>query len=177
MKTRAIGSNAEADQLIADVTRSADKALMQLSQLGAGVDGLRALWSMKFMPVGCDPIDSEVPLNLIEQLNQTFTYLASARAVKFLLAIHPELAPFTLHLGTSPGSDIESGKDGGLAAEVFAAVNTSNNRKLAKDVAKVDSTSAQHKYVFFMCPGYDEGRQPKLERSTSVEVWSLRGTL
>jgi hypothetical protein len=174
---RTVGSNAEANQLVAAVTRSADRALMQLSQLSSGAEGLRALWSMKFQPVGCDPMDSEVPLNLIEQINQTFTYLASARAVKLLLALHPELAPFTLNLGTSPGSDIESYSDGGLAAEVFAAVNTSNNRKLAKDLSKVGRTLAQHKYVFFMCPGYEEGRQPQLEGSAEVEVWSLKGSL
>lgn len=83
---------------------------------------------MKFSPVGCDPLDADTPLNLIEQINQTFTYLASAKAVKLLLQLHPELAPFTVNLGTSPGSDIESRTGAALAAEVFAAVNTSNNR-------------------------------------------------
>jgi len=127
---------------------------------------------MKFSPIGCDPLNADAPLNLIEQLNQTFTYLASAKALRLLLRFHPELAPFTVNLGTSAGSDIESGLNEGLAAEVFAAVNTSNNRKLAKDLAKVSKTSARLKYVFFMCPGYEEGRQHKLEQQ-GVRVWSV----
>lgn len=174
MKIRALASDEDVDDLIAAVTRSADAALAKLSQLGGGSEGLRTLWALKVSPVGCDPLAAEVPLNLIEQLNQTFTYLASARAVKLLLSLHPDLAPFTVNLGTSSGSDIESAKAGGLAAEVFAAVNTSNNRKLAKDLAKVGRTEARLKYVFFMCPGYGEGRQLQLEGGGGgVQVWSV----
>ncbi len=169
MKTRTVSSGAELDALVQAVTVSATTALAQISLLGS--DGLRALWSMKFEPVGCDPLDSESPLNLIEQLNQSFTYIASARATKILISRHPELVPFTLNLGTVGGSDIESKIASGVAAEVFAAVNTSNNRKLASDIAKVAGTAAEFKYVFFMCPGYGEGHQPKLSHS-GVEVWS-----
>lgn len=121
-------------------------------------------------------LNSDAPLNLIEQLNQTFTYLATAKALRLLLQLDPTLAPFTVNLGTTAGSDIESARHGGLAAEVFAAVNTSNNRKLAKDLAKVARTNAHIKYVFFMCPGYEEGRQPKLERE-GVQVWSVGQSL
>ncbi len=174
MKTRTVTSVGEVDYLVQAVTASATKALAQISQLGS--DGLRALWSMKFKPVGCDPLDSELPLNLIEQLNQSFTYIASAKATRLLLSRHPELAPFTLNLGTAAGSDIESKVGDGLAAEVFAAVNTSNNRKLANDIVKVASTAARFKYVFFMCPGYEEGHQPKLSQS-GVEVWSVGSEL
>jgi len=174
MKTRTVSSATELDALVQSVTASATKALAQISNLGS--DGLRAIWSMKFEPVGCDPLDSESPLNLIEQLNQSFTYIASARATEILIARHPKLAPFTLNLGTVGGSDIESKAGVGVAAEVFAAVNTSNNRKLAKDIAKVAATAARFKYVFFMCPGYEAGHQPKLSRS-GVEVWSVGATL
>ena len=173
MKIRDISSVEEVESLIASVTQSANKALAQVSGLGLNNEGLKALWSMKVHPVGFDPLDSEAPFNLIEQLNQTFTYIASARAAKLLLSMHPDLAPFTMNLGTSPGSDIESNTDGGLAAEVFAAVNTSNNRKLAMDIEKVGRTQAHFKYVFFMCPGYAAGRQTKLERNTGVMVWSV----
>jgi hypothetical protein len=176
MKIRTISSIEEIDNLVASVTQSANKALEQVSRLGLSNDGLKALWSMKTQPIGCNPLNSEVPLNLIEQLNQTFTYIASARAAKLLLSLQPSLAPFTMNLGTSPGSDIESNSGVGLAAEVFAAVNTSNNRKLANDLEKVGRTSAQFKYVFFMCPGYDEGRQLDLERQ-GIEVWSVGATL
>ena len=146
MKIRAIGTVEEVEELVAAVTRSAERAFAELTRSATAKHGLKALWSMKFSPVGYDPLNADSPLNLIEQINQTFTYLASAKAVKQLLVLHPALAPFTINLGTSPGSDIESAC-GSLAAEVFAAVNTSNNQKLARDRAKVNQTGAQFKYV------------------------------
>jgi hypothetical protein len=176
MKVRTIRTVEEVDDLVTAITRSAEHALSQIAMSAAANRGLQGLWSLKFSPVGCDPLDADLPLNLIEQINQTFTYIASAKAVKFLLELHPGLAPFTVNLGTSPGSDIESAS-GTLAAEVFAAVNTSNNKKLAKDRNKVSQTGAQLRYVFFMCPGYEAGRQRKLEREAGVEVWSVGGTL
>jgi hypothetical protein len=176
MKVRVIRTAEEVQELVIAVTRSAERALTELAKSAEARHGLDAFWYMKFAPVGCDPLNSESPLNLIEQINQTFTYLASAKAVQQLLELHPTLAPFTVNLGTSPGSDIESAC-GSLAAEVFAAVNTSNNRKLARDRAKVSQTKARFKYVFFMCPGYGPGRQPKLEREVGVEVWSVGGKL
>jgi hypothetical protein len=172
MKVRTVQSEGDIDQLIELVSKSAEKALLHVAKSTESRQGLQALWSMKFAPIGCDPLNSESPLNLIEQLNQTFTYLASAKALRLLLQLHPELAPFKVNLGTSAGSDIESGLNEGLAAEVFAAVKISNNRKLAKDIAKVLKTPARLKYVFFMCPGYEVGRQPKLEQA-GVEVWSV----
>lgn len=177
MKTRKIHSEKDADEIVEAVTRSAVRALDQIVQLPSSPAALRTLWSMKTEAVGCDPLNSDAPLNLIEQLNQTFTYLASARAAKVLLSRHPELVPFTLHLGTAPGSDIESQAGGGLAAEVFAAVNTQNNRKLAKDIQKVGATTAGRKYVFFMCPGFEAGRQQRLETLPGVEVWSVGAEL
>jgi hypothetical protein len=171
MKTRQIGNEHEADDIVAAVTRSAVRALAKLEALRSTA-ALNALWSMKTEPLGCDPLDADAPLNLIEQLNQTFTYIATARAVKQLLVLHPDLAPFTANLGTASGSDIVSTSGDGLAAEVFSAVNTRNNEKLAKDINKVAATSAAHKYVFFMCPGYGAGRHQRLERD-GVQVWSI----
>jgi hypothetical protein len=45
---------------------------------------------------------------LVEQLNQSFTYLASIAATAWLFEHHPENAPYILNLGTAPGSDIMS---------------------------------------------------------------------
>ncbi len=174
MKTRIISSETELDVLVESVTASATKSIEQIFKLGS--DSLHAIWSLKFKPVGYNPLDPETRLNFIEQLNQSFTYIASARATKILFTRHPMLAPFTLNLGTVGGSDIESRLGGGVAAEVFAAVNTSNNRKLAKDIAKVAATNAKFKYVFFMCPGYAEGFQSDLSPE-GVIVWSVGGTL
>lgn len=172
MKTRTFSSDAEIAEFTAAITRSADAALEKLAQL-QGRQGLHALWELKFLQSGCDPLAAENPLNLIEQLNQTFTYLATARAVKILLRMHPNLAPFTVNLGTASGFDIVSATPSELAAEVFAAVNTSNNRKLAKDLAKMAACQSAVRYVFFMCPGYPEGRQEQLERNSNVIVWSV----
>ncbi|MEP6935739.1 MAG: hypothetical protein ABI988_17665 [Nitrospirota bacterium] len=175
MKRRLISSELDAVELEQAVVRSASKALRQIADLHNASDVLRTLWSMKFRPIGCDPLDSEIPLNIIEQINQTFTYIASARAARTLLKMHPEFAPLTLNLGNIAGTDIESAHGNGLACEVFAAVNSSNNRKLAKDIAKVAKADAGNKYVFFMCPGVSEGRQPTMERIHGIQVWSVGG--
>jgi hypothetical protein len=63
-----------------------------------------------------------------------------------------------MNLGTTAGTDVESA-DGRIAAEVFAAVSPSNNGKLQKDISKVNSTAAEHRYVFFYSPGAHEARE------------------
>lgn len=136
---------------------------------------MAALWRMKFEPLGCDPIDGKSRLNLIEQLNQSYTYVATGLAIRQLFGLHPECAPYRLNLGTASGSDIESADPGDVAAEVFAAVTPSNNQKLKKDIAKVGASAATHRYVFFMSPGFEPGRQEQLETGASVQVWALGG--
>lgn len=172
MTIKIIASCQEAEALERSVAASARRALHNVRRAANGSDAIQVLWQMKVAAVGCNPLDAESPLNLIEQINQTFTYLASARAVRILLAERPADAPYKLNLGTTPGSDIES-TNGRVAAEVFAAVNTSNNRKLAKDIAKVRATAADAKYVFFMCPGISQGRQGELETTSEIKIWSV----
>jgi hypothetical protein len=136
MKVRQISSEQDIDSIIQSLDLSAERAVSQIGKAITGVHAMQALWSMKFSSIGCDPLSVDTPLNLIEQVNQTFTYLASARAVRLLFRLHPELAPFTVNLGTAKGSDIESAAQGGLAAEVFAAVRPTNNHTLAKDLRR-----------------------------------------
>lgn len=164
---------AELHAIEASATRSAERSLQNLASY-SGRGALKALWRIKVEEIGCDPMNADRPLNLIEQLNQTFTYIASARAARILFEKHPAAAPFTLNLGTAAGSDIESEKEGGVAAEVFAAVNTSNNQKLKKDVAKVGATTARFKYVFYMCPGVEKGLK---KDSGGIQVWSVGADL
>ncbi|SLM29188.1 hypothetical protein MTBBW1_1720005 [Desulfamplus magnetovallimortis] len=102
-------------------------------------------------------MDSSRPLNLIEQINQTFTYLASFLGAKILFNKHSGLENINLNLGTQSGSDIESNFDGGIAAEVFSSVSPSNNNKLSNDIKKVGKIEDRHKYVFFLCPDIKEG--------------------
>jgi hypothetical protein len=176
MKVRTVRNAADCVQIIDAARLSADAALRMLTGLAGHasqpVDALQALWALKTSKLGFNPLDSDEPLNLIEQLNQSFTYVASARAAQVLLELHSELAPFSLNLGTSPGYDIESDAGGGVRAEVFAAVAPSSNRKLAKDVSRLTGQPFAHKYVFFMCPGIGPGRQSHVAVD-DVIVWSL----
>ena len=164
-----IHSAAEADLYEQRVLAAANTVVEQLRQApGAGIDVLRRI---KFEECGRHPLDDR-PLNLIEQVNQTFTYLASLQATKQLILLHPNAGGFRLNLGPEAGSDVEDPPGLLVAAEVFAAVDPQNNRKLAKDLSKVSGTAAQHKYVFFLCPAFAPGRRSQMDRD-GVQVWAL----
>ena len=128
---------------------------------------------MKFDRIGCDPLDSKRDLNLVEQINQTFTYLASFLAAEYLIKQYPNAGPLTLNLGTSKGLDIESSGCGGIGAEVFAAVHPRNNNKLLIDCGKISKRLIAHKYVFFMCPGFTAGPQKNDPQFPSVSIIAL----
>ena len=164
------------DGYIEDLRLSAEEAAFKLNDISSYNGSLEFLNEIKFEKIGCDPLDRERPLNFIEQVNQTFTYFASFRASKFLFKQHQNLNSLTLNLGTKSGLDIFSEYDGGIAAEVFAAVNPKNNNKLQKDIEKVSATKAKHKYVFFMCPDFEEGLYPDLI-GNDVIIWSLGNDL
>jgi len=114
-------------------------------------DSMLVLSRLKFEAVGCDPLLPARGLNFVEQLNQLFTYHASFQAAAWLLDKHPNRAPLILNLGTASGTDIES-RDGYLAAEVFAAVDPRNNRKLGNDIARLKLRDVPLKYVFYLSP-------------------------
>lgn len=120
------------------------------------------------------PIDDR-QLNLVEQINQTWTCLVSLKALPFLFERHPTAGGFRLNLGVESGTDIESMVHGLVAAEAFAAVHPSNNRKLAKDLQKLvrECPTAQARYVFFGAPDFRHERQHKLETVDGIEVWSI----
>jgi hypothetical protein len=143
-----LASLAEAQELEGRIRLSAAEACAALSALLRGEESLDVLRAIKFRRIGFDPLDPERPLNLVEKVHQTFTYLVSLRGVEYLLLHHPEHAPFRLNLGTLPGSDIISA-DGVVAAEVFAAVTPQNNNKLASDIARMRSSWAACRYVFY----------------------------
>jgi hypothetical protein len=151
---------------------AADAAQRHMLALAGTRNGTQLLEAMKFEKIGYDPLDIGRELNLVEQINQSFTYLASFRAAEILFQRHRGISELSLNLGMMAGSDIESSGAGGIAAEVFAATRPKSNRKLSKDTAKVVATDATHKYVFFMCPGIEAG--PHKEGSTGdILVWSL----
>ncbi len=88
-------------QMLAGASRTAD---WLRSFTGDPMELLKAL---RFKSVGHDPLTGE-PLNVVEQLNQTFTILVTLSAVERLIELHPDAGGFRLALGTSSGRDIES---------------------------------------------------------------------
>jgi hypothetical protein len=152
MKVREINTTAEIDDLEDAIVSSAEATASALHIMSAAATGIQLLAQLKFQKVGRDPI-SERPLNFIEQVNQTFTYLASCDALRYLFAHHPDRVPFIVHLGTAGGPDIES-RDGALVAEVFAATHPGSNGKLRKDLRKLRACgTAGIRYLFYSCPG------------------------
>ncbi|MGO9572445.1 MAG: hypothetical protein ACLP5H_33430 [Desulfomonilaceae bacterium] len=152
---------------------AAETTKTRLLEIATTKAPLALLYQMKFCQVGCDPLDHRRPLNLIEQLNQIFTYVASFKAAEYLLDRHPDVRSLTLNLGTRSGWDIETQDDGGIAAEVFAAVSPQNNDKLRLDIAKVTTAVARYRYVFFMCPDMPPGLEHNSLQSGSVQIVSL----
>jgi hypothetical protein len=135
---------------------------------------LAALAKVKFEPIGTHPLERR-PLNIIEQVNQTFTYWVALKATELLLDWHPDANGFRLAPGAhAPRGtlDIESLEPGLVGAETFAGP-PANNRKLAGDLAKLEVREEAHRYVFFTAPKFNETRRnPELERG-GVQVWSL----
>jgi hypothetical protein len=130
---------------------------------------IQLLTALRFQTVGHSPLTGEA-LNVIEQINQTFTILVSLRAVERLIEMHPEANGFRLALATSSGRDIESVEPDLVAAELFSATHPGSNQKLRKDIARLASDPARYRYVFFAAPKYATGRQTRLETAPGVEV-------
>lgn len=156
-KKQTIGSRDDLLSLRGRIETAANRAAAKLRVLVENHEPLDVLRALKFDQCGADPLEVH-PLNMIEQINQTFTYLATLDGVDYLLGRHADHAPFVLNLGTRSGYDIES-EDGHVVCEVFAAVRPRNNNKLSKDSKRVHDADARHKYVFFMCPGVATGEQ------------------
>jgi hypothetical protein len=174
-KTQLIFSEAQLEALEERIVESASAAVDQLSKICASGPPLDALRQLKFEPVGFDPL-SEGHLNFIEQINQTFTYLATFEAIRYLLKHHPCSGPFRMNLGTSSGNDICS-QAGEIIAEVFASVKPGNNRKLQKEARKLQISNAQHRYVFFASPGCTAADWPGLKDCPGVRIVSLGDSL
>jgi hypothetical protein len=170
-----IHSLAEVEPLVERVRSAASRTVQTLARLSAAEpDGLQVLRQIKFTELAWHPLDGR-PLNLVEQINQTWTYLVSLKALPVLFERHPEAGGFRLHLGTASGTDIVSLNPGMVAAETFAAVRPANNAKLEKDLRKLqrDCPDVPARYVFFASPGFRQERQTRLETVDGIEVWSL----
>lgn len=159
-------------QIETNVVQAAQQAIRYLAQQSG--DGIAIFQEMKFNPIGFHPISGK-PLNLIEQINQTFTVLVTCQAIRKLYELHGSDRSYTMNLGTKGGTDIAS-VDKKIVAEVFAAVKPTNNSKLLKDMRKVctENPNADYRYVFFYAPPHTAGRKETLERrNLPVQVWAV----
>ena len=171
-KSITITSAQGADEYVQAIQAAADAGAVAIANEISNGSGLELFRKLKFEKLGFDPLKQERSLNVVEQVNQTFTYLASFMAARLLFEWYPHMERLDLNLGTAPGTDIESFDYGGVAAEVFAATSPSSNDKLRKDIRKVAASTARHKYVFFDCPGISAGKYSQ-SYSPEVVVWSL----
>jgi hypothetical protein len=161
-------TRSDIDEHLAAIESSTSRAIQAVAATTSPTESLRR---MKFEQVGFHPIEGR-PLNLIEQINQTFTYLVALKATESLIKRHPEAGGFNLAPGATMAQplDIMSIEPDLVGAETFAAVHPDNNRKLAKDLAKLALATCRYRYAFFYSPGFQPGRLQRLERQTGIEV-------
>lgn len=164
---------AEVSERLATLHDSASTSVARLAeQSGTPLDTLAAI---KFSPIGFHPLEDR-PLNLVEQVNQTFTYYVALKAALLLMEWHPQAEGFRLAPGAHAprGSlDVESLVQGYVGAETFAAVDPNNNQKIKKDLDKLAQRPETYRYSFFMSPKYPEtARVPKFERG-GILVYSI----
>ena len=163
---------ADVERHLATVRAAAAKTQAWIrAHSGDPMDLLRA---MKFETIGFHPI-ADHALNVVEQINQTFTYAVALVAARELLILHPTAGGFILAPGAhmSQPLDIMSEVEGLVGAETFAAVTPTNNGKLAGDLKKLASRTERYRYVFFASPRFPgTARLPRLERD-GIEVWSV----
>lgn len=166
----------EINALETEVREAADASQRALEHLvRESPDGLSLLQQLKFHPVGRHPVERR-ELNLVEQLNQTFTTLVSLRAARWLLEHHVDAGGVQLALGAEAGLDLQSVTPNIFAAEAFAATRPQSTQKLSKDVARLTRLAPQfqYRYVFFHSPNVAAGRCQALERvGLDVQIWSV----
>jgi len=137
-------------------------------------DPLDLLRRMKFETTGFHPIQGHA-LNLIEQINQTWTYVVALAAAGHLLELHPEAGGYVLAPGAHAAIelDIMSEAPGLVGAETFAVVDPHNNNKLGHDLRKLAARTERHRYVFFMSPRFPGVKRLRELERNDIQVWSV----
>lgn len=153
-----------------EVLASARKTKDALQSLLESCQGLDLMHELRFRLTALSPFDSTKSYNLIEAINQSFTALVSLAGAERILQYHPESLPLKLNIGPVSGYDIQNA-DASIIAECFAAVTPRNNRKLAKDFAKLQEADARHKFLFFYSP--TEFSVPQQDDSIAVVQFTL----
>ncbi len=159
----------EIDRLIEIIRRSAAGVIPKLAEQAP----LELFWQIKFGLFGKHPIEDR-SLNFVEQINQTWTFVVALEATKLLLGFHGN-RDFQI----APGAHAELpfdivSTDGKICAETFAAVSIRNNRKLRRDLEKLERhPEISHRYIFFMCPSYPRTEQQTRLEKNGVKIWSI----
>lgn len=162
-----ISTEDEAKEYIKTIKESMDITVRRIEE-SIQLNPNNLFYKMKFTELGRDPLEDR-NLNIIEQLNQLFTYLVSFKAVRYLLQEHKELVPFIVNLGTQPGFDIHS-HDGSLIAEVFASADARNNDKLRNDIKRLTGLESEYKYVFYHSPEICKRQFKYMDDFTDVKI-------
>jgi hypothetical protein len=129
---------AEAEAIRVKVIASAARTAAWLR--GFSDDPMLLLRKLRSETVGHDPLTGE-PLNMVEQLNQTFTILVTLCAIERLIDLHPEAGGFRLALGTSSGTDIE-GVAPPRSSPRRAPQPTRNSRRMSLDLSPFGQPTA-----------------------------------
>lgn len=133
-----------------DLKNAIDKVIKAANKIdfqSQSLFGLELLKKIKFERCGFNPEAPQEAMNLIEQVNQTFTLLVSYKAVMWLRENGYQNDQFTLNTATAGGYDIVSP----VRAECFATVDWHNNFKLGKELASLFNVENANcaRYVFF----------------------------
>jgi hypothetical protein len=172
-----VKNHKEVEKQVQLVRTSAERTAHAMRMLLANEpEGLQVLKFVKFKEIGHHPVDDS-KLNILEQANLTFAYLAKFEAARWLFTKHSELLDkgLELNLTSQSGFDIKSIEPDLLAAEVFSSSHPKLNNKLGQDIRNLAQRAAgvRHRYVFFSCPDFAYGRCQELEESSGIEVWSF----
>jgi hypothetical protein len=174
-----VRTSADVERYLVRIIASTRRAQERIAALD--ISSLELFRLMKFGSVGFHPID-EREINLVEQINQTWSYIAALAAARLLLSLHEDAGGFELAPGAHAALDLDimSGKRGLVGAEVFAAVTPNNNRKLKGDLDKLAKRDEVHRYVFFLSPKYPRNEhqsrldpEPRDGGRRPIQVWSV----
>jgi hypothetical protein len=179
-----ITSLAQIDWLIGRAIEAANKTREEIrTLLDTEAEGLAVLRAFKFSKqLGRHPFRHH-SLNLIEQINQTWTSLVTLYAVQFLFTQHEDAGGFRVCFGTEAGTDIislapaDAASPRMVAAEAYAAVHPRRNNKLQNDYLKLmrEHPNALWRYIFYGGPKIRNGPLARLgRRLNGVEVWGIK---
>ena len=164
-----ISSIAEAEILHAQLLNGAARTAAWLHDFAG--EPMALLKALRVDLVGHDPLTGG-PLNVVEQLNQTFTILVTLRAIERLLELHPEAGAFRLALeqavvGTSR-----------VLCQIMSQLRYFWQPVLTattswKNLLRLSTDPGRHLYVFFASPEFAAGRHERLETVADVQVYAV----